>query len=102
MRDLQEAKYVLKDGRSPEYRQFLSRLLCPDVAMRYTAVDALKDPWILMGPDPWTAEHVDGLLAAMTQERIDRIPAGYTAEQWCDALWLVYIASSDIGYYVWQ
>ena len=85
MESLQNARYVLKPGRSPEYRQFLSRLLCPDVSTRYTAAEALKDPWILMGPDPWTAEHVDGLLAAMTQERIDRVPAGYTQEQWCGA-----------------
>ena len=49
MRDLQDAKYVLKPDRSPEYVAFLARLLQPDVGHRYTAAEALMDPWILAG-----------------------------------------------------
>ena len=43
MRDLQDAKYVLKPDRSPEYVAFLARLLQPDVGHRYTAAEALMD-----------------------------------------------------------
>ena len=37
MQDLQAANYPLKPDRTPEYVEFLSRLICPDVNRRYTA-----------------------------------------------------------------
>lgn len=36
-------------GRSDGYQAFLKRLLCPDVERRYTALDALRDPWLTKG-----------------------------------------------------
>ena len=38
-----------------EYAAFLGRLLQPDLSNRYTAAEALMDPWIL-GTD-WTPEY---------------------------------------------
>ena len=78
MEDLQNAKYVLKDERTPEYREFLKRLLCPDVSARYTAAEALMDPWILAGEDPTINQR---LLDEMDTESVV-VPEGYAPAEW--------------------
>ena len=70
MRDLQEAKYVVKPQRSPQYVAFLGRLLQPDLARRYTAAEALLDPWILMGPDAWSEDHVRGVVDSLDSSNV--------------------------------
>ena len=42
----QAADYELTAGRSPEFVNFLARLLSPNVDTRYSAEQALKDPWM--------------------------------------------------------
>ena len=67
MRRLLKADYEqkLSSQRTPQYRDFLRRLLCVDVLRRYTAAEALADPWVLgpeavggveMVAEPWTTE----------------------------------------------
>jgi len=67
MRAICSANYKLKPGYSTEFHTFLGRLLHVDPATRYTAAQALHDPWIL-GTD-WTLQHVDGLLTKLDRER---------------------------------
>ena len=99
MRDLQEAKYVLKADRTDLYRNFLARLLCPDVATRYTAAEALADPWILGfaaqtdGP-VWTEEHVQGLVAAMDSSSVV-VPTGYAQSEWVEQVKKIIAAKGD-------
>ena len=81
MQDLQKANYTLKDARSPEYRAFLARLLCPNVADRYTAEEALMDPWIVTAEEP--ASLNKELLDAMDTSSLV-VPTEYTQEQWMD------------------
>ena len=74
---LEAAEYTLRPGRSPEYVAFMRRLLCVDVAERYTAAQALQDPWIL--GEGWTAAQSDWLaqvVAALGSERAR--PSDYT------------------------
>ena len=92
MRDLQDAKYVLKPERSPEYVAFLKRLLCPDVATRYTAAEALTDPWIL-GED-WTPEMVQATVAAMDSSSVV-VPTGYAQSEWVEQVKQVMTAKGD-------
>lgn len=50
-------------GYNPEFHALVSKLLATSPAGRYTANDALKDPWVLMDESsPWTVEHVDAML----------------------------------------
>ena len=42
----QAAEYKLQQGRTPEFERFLARLLSPNVETRYSAEQALKDPWL--------------------------------------------------------
>ena len=86
MQDLQKANYTLKDARSPEYRAFLARLLCPNVAHRYTAEEALMDPWIVTAEEP--ASLNKELLDAMDTSSLV-VPTEYTTEQWMDRIKVV-------------
>ena len=93
MKDLQAANYILKPERSPEYVEFLKRLLCPDVASRYTAAQALMDPWILAGEDP-----------AINQAKLDAmdtssvvVPTGYAQADWMAQVKKVMDAKGDGG-----
>jgi serine/threonine protein kinase len=79
MRHLQAASYPLKPERSAEYRSFLSRLLCVDVARRYTAAEALKDPWIL--GDDWSPDSVAAVLSEMNTTTVV-VPTGFEPEAW--------------------
>ena len=81
MQDLQKANYTLKDGRSPEYVEFLSRLLCPNVAERYTAAEALMDPWIVTAAEP--AAHNQALLDEMDGSTLV-VPTEYTQDAWME------------------
>ena len=67
MRAICSANYKLKSGSSAEIHTFLARLLNVDPATRYTAAQALHDPWIL-GTD-WSTQHVDELLIKLDRER---------------------------------
>ena len=78
MRYLMAAKYSLKPGRSPEFVAFLKRLLCVDPALRYTAAEALADPWVL-GKD-WTAEAVATKIAALDTSAAT-VPGNYDSRQ---------------------
>jgi serine/threonine protein kinase len=78
MQDLQNAKYVLKPERTPEYVAFLKRLLCPDASARYTAAEALMDEWILAGEEPMVNQR---LLDEMDTESVV-VPAGYAPDEW--------------------
>ena len=42
----QAANYTLSSDRTPEFVGFLERLLSPNVETRYSAKQALKDPWL--------------------------------------------------------
>jgi serine/threonine protein kinase len=80
--DLVKGSYrQLKPDRSPEYMAFLKRLLCPDVATRYTAAEALMDPWIL--GDDWTVEAVQAKVAAMDSSSVV-VPSGYAQADWVE------------------
>jgi serine/threonine protein kinase len=75
----QAAKYPLKAGRTPEYVAFLKKLLCPDVASRYTAAQALKDPWLMC--DDWTAEMAQEAVASF-QGELPAVVPGYYASRY--------------------
>jgi serine/threonine protein kinase len=93
MKDLQAANYILKPERSPEYVEFLKRLLCPDVASRYTAAQALMDPWILAGEDPAINQ---AKLAAMDTSSVV-VPTGYAQADWMAQVKKVMDAKGDGG-----
>ena len=76
MNAILSATHRLRPERSPEYKAFMTNLLCVDPAARYTAVQALHDPWIL-GAD-WSVEHVDGLAAALDSEPTMAPPSDYS------------------------
>jgi serine/threonine protein kinase len=78
MRYLMQAKYPLKGTESPEFVEFMSRLLSVDVERRYTAVEALSDPWVL-GRD-WTAEHVAEQVAALDTSAAT-VPGDFTSRE---------------------
>ena len=46
----QAAEYTLKPGHTPEFVAFLERLLSPDIGRRYSAEEALADPWLCSPP----------------------------------------------------
>ena len=97
MRDLQDAKYVLKPERSPEYVAFLKRLLCPDAATRCIATEALMDPWILMGGGvtaAWTVDEVVAKVDAMDSSSMV-VPTGYAQSEWVEQLKRVMTAKGD-------
>ena len=93
MKDLQAANYILKPERSPEYVEFLKRLLCPDVASRYTAAQALMDPWILAGEDPAISQ---AKLDAMDTSSVV-VPTGYAQADWMAQVKKVMDAKGDGG-----
>jgi serine/threonine protein kinase len=93
MKDLQAANYVLKAERSPEYVEFIKRLLCPDVASRYTAAQALMDPWILAGEDPAISQ---AKLDAMDTSSVV-VPTGYAQADWMAQVKKVMDAKGDGG-----
>ena len=78
MKLLSEARYELSEGHSRKFVAFLSRLLTPDVAARYTAAEALVDPWML--DSEWTVKDVKNQLAAMEQKPA-AIPGDYTSKK---------------------
>jgi len=45
------AKYTLSGGRSEQFVEFLGKLLSPDVGKRYSAAEALGDPWLVCGDE---------------------------------------------------
>jgi hypothetical protein len=46
--------------------------------------EALCDPWILVGSEPWTAGYVAGELAQMDDSAV-AVPSNYSdAAAWCD------------------
>lgn len=92
MRDLQDEKYELKPERSPEYVAFLKRLLCPDVATRYSAAEALMDPWI-MGDD-WSVEEVQAKVAALDSSSVV-VPTGYAQSEWVEQVKRVMTAKDE-------
>merc|ERR1711939_167339 len=93
MNAIRSAQYQLKPGRSAEYAAFLARLLCVDTAFRYTAVQALHDPWII-GED-WTVEHVDRMVSALDDEQAAMAtPSDYTEEEFMDLVNAM-VASED-------
>jgi serine/threonine protein kinase len=79
MQNMQKANYTLKTERSSEYRAFLARLLCPNIADRYTAEEALMDPWIVTAEEPASLNRK--LLDAMDTSQLV-VPTEYTQEQW--------------------
>jgi serine/threonine protein kinase len=77
----QAAKYQLKAGRTVEYVAFLKKLICPDVAARYTAAQALEDPWLTC--DGWTTEMAKEAVTSLQSERPAPVPGNYTSwEAW--------------------
>lgn len=92
MRDLQAARYALKPGRSPEYVAFLERLLCVDVDRRYTAIEALSDPWML-ADEYWSAEQV----AATQQAAADAAPAVIPGNYDNDEAWMAQVDRLTAG-----
>ena len=55
------------------YKAFLEKLMSVGTAERYTAADALKDPWIL--GDDWDVAKVDAMLAAMDDSSVRSVPS---------------------------
>ena len=94
MQDLQNAEYKLKEGRSPEYVAFLARLLCPNVSERYTAEQALMDPWIVTAAEP--ASLNQELLDAMDTSSL-QVPTEYTQDAWMQKVKTVMASKSDDG-----
>ena len=85
MNAIKGAKYRLDRQRSAEYRAFLAKLLCVDPATRYTAVEALHDPWI-RGTD-WSTQHVDELVTALHNERATLVtPLEYSEAEWLEKM----------------
>lgn len=78
MRLLKDAEYKLRPGYSPEFIAFLSRLLTPDASARYTAAEALLDPWML--DRDWTVTAVKRQIASM-DTRSAPIPGDYTSQR---------------------
>jgi serine/threonine protein kinase len=78
MKQLMHAQYDLKRDYSPEFVDFLSRLLTTDVNARYTAAEALVDPWML--DRTWTKKKVLGKIHAM-DTRSAPIPGDYTSRR---------------------
>eukprot|EP01043_Picozoa_sp_COSAG02_P006585 COSAG02_NODE_188_length_30307_cov_341.858746_24_plen_385_part_00 len=78
MQQLKRAQYQLKGDYSPEFIEFLSRLLIVDVNARYTAAEALVDPWML--DRTWTKKKVLSKIDAM-DTRSAPIPGDYTSRQ---------------------
>ena len=85
MKRLKDAEYTLKPGRSPEFVAFLARLLHPDPTTRYSAAEALQDPFMLSAE--FTAEGVAATLAAMDTSGAP-VPGNYVSK---DA-WLAQVA----------
>lgn len=81
MEAIKAARYRLKPGRSEAYSSFLAKLLCVEPSARYTAAQALRDPWIL-GED-WTAAHVNDLIMEVeaASARAPPPPLDYSHEQ---------------------
>jgi hypothetical protein len=94
MADIQVAKYRLNPERSPGYRLFMKRLLCPDVFRRYTAAEALVDPWIL-GND-WTEDQMRAKVDAMDTSSVV-VPTGYAQADWMAQVKKVMDAKGDGG-----
>jgi serine/threonine-protein kinase SRK2 len=82
MRALLGEEYKLRKSYTPQYTRFLARLLCKDPAGRYTAAEALQDEWMLMGPDPWSAEYVQSELERMDASPVDDAPPSLTTPEW--------------------
>eukprot|EP01052_Picozoa_sp_SAG31_P029346 SAG31_NODE_2910_length_4916_cov_3.526545_2_plen_112_part_00 len=77
-------RYELKGNETPEFASFLAHLMDPDAEKRYSARQALSDPWVL-GTD-WTTEQASSLLNAMDTSGAD-IPGDYTSR----AAWLTQV-----------
>ena len=93
-RDMADANYQLNSERSSEYAAFLRRLLCFEPAQRYTAAEALKDPWVL-GTD-WTTAYAEGISEAMDSSPVTFYPDVDAGSMWWDA----YRGSYDFA--LWQ
>lgn len=92
MRDLLAARYTLKPERSPEYVAFMERLLCVDVGRRYTAMEALSDPWML-ADDEWSADQATAVQQAMLVQSKAVIPGNYHSEE----SWMAQVAEMTGG-----
>ena len=84
MQRLLAAKYETPDYMSPPLLALLAKLIQPDVSKRYTAEEALKDPWVLSS-DQSEAE-VDGLIRQMSHGPIASISANVEPEHWMEKL----------------
>ena len=87
MRNLMTARYRLKSGRSAEYVAFLGRLLCVDADRRYTAIEALSDPWMLADAE-WSVEQATAAHQAMLVQSPAAIPGNYDSEE----AWMAQVA----------
>ena len=87
MRNLMTARYRLSPGRSPAYAAFLERLLCVDAGRRYTAIEALSDPWML-ADDEWSAGQAVAAQQAMLVQSPAAIPGNYETEE----AWMAQVA----------
>jgi serine/threonine protein kinase len=83
MRALMKAEYDLPSDVAAPIADLLTHLIQPDPAKRFSAVDALKHPWLL-GADR-AAEDVDAMQKAMSHAYITT-PAGDNPDQWMEKI----------------
>ena len=80
MQRLKAAQYQTPSHMSQPLLALLRQTIQPDIAKRYSAVEALKDPWCL-GTDQ-TPDAVDVLVRQMSAGPIAQIEEGVGPDEW--------------------